>query len=841
MSTNREWPTVAVLLLCSMLTSWGALTAPVQGQTIDSSQLQALWDMQTSWGVTFDQWDTNGDCSIAYNISCNADGMVTWIDISGLDLGGPLPATIGDLAALSHLTLDRDGITGSIPSTIGQLTALTWFSMARNSLTGSFPKTFTNLVNLRDVSLYANQLSGPLPDFRLFRNLLQWGSSSNNLTGSISSHIGDCSGLIALYLQDNHLSGSIPDSITNLRGLTHVDLSYNSLSGSIPSNIGTLSWLTSLSLHKNRIGGIVPDSITTMLALSHLDLSYNQLSGTLPANIGNLQKLVDLYVGNTDMQGSLPETLATMTNLKTLSYDGLLMSCPTGACTVDAVNTTLFCSDCSVFCSSCGATPAQPSSPVPASPPPAPPSSPSPPAPSPSPPSAEGGGGVSTGVVVGVVVGAVVLLLGVVLVAVCLYQRKRKARAAADQAAAAGISGGGQCQRYPLADVQRATNNWAEANRIGSGGAMRCTTQLVCSGSGDVFRVVLQDDPSVVGAVKRATVITSDFRWEINEMASKHHPNLMPFPPPPPLLPVPSPSPPFPSPQINEMASKHHPNLVRLLGYCIEVDKAAESTEQILIYEFMDNGDLERWIGPGVEKPLTLRQRFDVLIGVAQGLQYLHSFNIVHRDIKPANILLDKKMQTKIADFGLVRMGEGTAVGHTRVMGTPGYVDPAYFKSQKATPAADVHSFGVVMLTVITARKALDSLDDNQVNLKKWVEPFLEAGNADAIKDPRLDAPSDVVLKLACFALSCTATPVATRPSMARILSDLIAMKEEFLGADVDPVLVNIDSDLADRKGSNFSQEIRRAQEVASEREGVSGLSIGMVSIGEMDSSDSGV
>ncbi|CAI5458709.1 unnamed protein product [Closterium sp. Yama58-4] len=281
------------------------------------------------------------------------------------------------------------------------------------------------------------------------------------------------------------------------------------------------------------------------------------------------------------------------------------------------------------------------------------------------------------------------------------------------------------------------------------------------------------------------------------------------------------------------MASKHHPNLVRLLGYCIEVDKAADSTEQILIYEFMDNGDLERWIGPGVEKPLTLRQRFDVLIGVAQGLQYLHSFNIVHRDIKPANILLDKKMQAKIADFGLVRMGEGTAVGHTRVMGTPGYVDPAYFKSQKATPAADVHSFGVVMLTVITARKALDSLDDNQINLKKW------AGDAAAIKDPRLDAPSDVILKLARFALSCTTTPVATRPSMARILSDLIAMKEEFLGADVDPVLVNIDSELSDRNASSLSQEIRRAYEAASEREEVSGLSIGMVSIGEMGSSDS--
>ncbi|CAI5482257.1 unnamed protein product [Closterium sp. Yama58-4] len=286
------------------------------------------------------------------------------------------------------------------------------------------------------------------------------------------------------------------------------------------------------------------------------------------------------------------------------------------------------------------------------------------------------------------------------------------------------------------------------------------------------------------------------------------------------------------------MATKHHPNLVRLLGYCIDVDVAAERTEQIVIYEFMENGDLEQWIGPGVPTPLTLRQRIDVLIGVAQGLQYLHSFNIVHRDIKPANILLDKKMQAKVADFGLVRLGEGTTVVATRVMGTPGYVDPAYFKSQKATPMADVHSFGVVMLTMITARKALECLDEGQINLKQWVQPLLAENNAQAIKDPRLDAPNDLILKLARFALSCTATPVATRPSMARILSDLTAMKEEFLGPDPDPLVVRIDSDLENRRGPSFTQEIRRANAVASEREG---SSAGMGSIGEMESVDSGV
>ncbi|CAI5963776.1 unnamed protein product [Closterium sp. NIES-65] len=539
-------------------------------------------------------------------------------------------------------------------------------------------------------------------------------------------------------------------------------------------------------------------------------LQNNRIGGTIPDSITNIVELMYLYVDYTDMQGSLPETLATMTTIEVLRYDGQLMSCPTGPCTVVAVNTTLFCTDCSAFCSSCSATIAPPSSPAPVSPPPAPPSSPSPPAPSPSPPSAEGGGGVSTGVVVGVVVGAVVLLLGVVLVAVYLYRRRSKAREAANQGEAERKVGQGGAER-------KVRQGGAE-RKVRQGGAERKRQQQRAYHGWRVINPAAFND----SLPHPATHLPSSKQQQRRGYQGAGSASVIPWrtcsgrpttgPRPTalaaaalssPLSPTHlSPSRPtsfFSPPQINEMASKHHPNLVRLLGYCIDVDKAAESTEQILMYEFMDNGDLERWIGPGVEMPLTLRQRFHVLIGVAQGLQYLHSFNIVHRDIKPANILLDKKMQ----------------------VGTWG--------------------FGVVMLTVITARKALDSLDDNQVNLKKWVEPLLEAGDADTIKDPRLDAPNDVILKLARFALSCTATPVATRPSMARILSDLIAMKEEFLGADVDPVLVNIDSDLADRKASNFSQEIRRAHEVASEREGVSGLSIGMVSIGEMDSSDNGV
>ncbi|GJP51623.1 hypothetical protein CLOM_g10773 [Closterium sp. NIES-68] len=130
-------------------------------------------------------------------------------------------------------------------------------------------------------------------------------------------------------------------------------------------------------------------------------------------------------------------------------------------------------------------------------------------------------------------------------------------------------------------------------------------------------------------------------------------------------------------------------------------------------------------LGQAAPTHLSLLQRLEILIGVAKELHYLHDSGIVHRDIKPANILLDTKMQAKIADFGLVKLIGGTSKGisiiATQVMGIPCYVDPAFYKSHQATTAADVYRFGVVMLVVITARKALHVGKEIQISLKQWV------------------------------------------------------------------------------------------------------------------------
>ncbi|CAI5490616.1 unnamed protein product [Closterium sp. Naga37s-1] len=334
------------------------------------------------------------------------------------------------------------------------------------------------------------------------------------------------------------------------------------------------------------------------------------------------------------------------------------------------------------------------------------------------------------------------------------------------------------CREYSLAELTKATGEWAEGNRIGRGAF------------GDVYKGVSPHDGNQAWAVKRARLLTNDFQTEVKEMASKSHPHL-----------------------------------VRLLGYCIDFDPSTRTMEQLLVYELMPNGDLDGWIGPRVSNSLSLKQRIDILIGVAKGLQYLHDFGIVHRDIKPANILLGAKMEAKVADFGLVKLLGGTTISTseqaTRVMGTPVYVDPEYCRSRKAYPTADVHSFGVVMLVLITGREPALGTGENVINIKQWVAPLVGSGAVAEFKDPHLEAPDDVVLRLARLALSCTSLPAASRPSMLLVLAELVRLKQEMLGLRVGTAVSGIDTEIG---GSDASPDLT-AEMARVMREAVNGSS----------------
>lgn len=168
--------------------------------------------------------------------------------------------------------------------------------------------------------------------------------------------------------------------------------------------------------------------------------------------------------------------------------------------------------------------------------------------------------------------------------------------------------------------------------------------------------------------------------------------------------------------EMETLGKLRHRNIVKILGYCVS------GADRILIYEFMERGNLDRWLHDssstdfdgmddtsGYRLPLSWKTRNKIVKGVANGLAYLHGLDkpIIHRDIKASNVLLDKEYEAHIADFGLARSID-SACSHvsTQFAGTMGYMPPEYKEGfTVATVRADVFSFGILMLEVATGRR----------------------------------------------------------------------------------------------------------------------------------------
>jgi len=224
-----------------------------------------------------------------------------------------------------------------------------------------------------------------------------------------------------------------------------------------------------------------------------------------------------------------------------------------------------------------------------------------------------------------------------------------------------------------------------------------------------------------------------------------------------------------------------HRNLVRLLGCCIE------QGQQILVYEFMPNGTLaqhlQRERGPAA-MPWTVRLR--IAAETAKAIAYLHSEvdpPIYHRDVKSSNILLDHEYNSKVADFGLSRLGKAPLGDSSHIstapQGTPGYVDPQYHQNFHLSDRSDVYSFGVVLVEIITAMKAVDlTRPPSEVNLAQLAVDRIGRGRVDDIVDPYLDPHRDAwtlssIHKVAELAFRCLAFHSEMRPSMAEVADEL--------------------------------------------------------------------
>jgi len=174
--------------------------------------------------------------------------------------------------------------------------------------------------------------------------------------------------------------------------------------------------------------------------------------------------------------------------------------------------------------------------------------------------------------------------------------------------------------------------------------------------------------------------------------------------------------------ELNTISRLHHRNLVALLGFCVEDD------DLFLVYEFMARGSLDQLLhARNLENAPVMdwKARMRCAAEVAQGLEYLHSHaepSLVHRDVKSGNILFDEEMQAKIADFGLSKplpSGHQPTVS-TRMRGTHGYVDPVYLMNGVPRDKNDVYSYGVVLLELITGRRAIQQ----GVSLVMWCKDY---------------------------------------------------------------------------------------------------------------------
>ncbi|XP_062110144.1 cysteine-rich receptor-like protein kinase 43 [Humulus lupulus] len=220
------------------------------------------------------------------------------------------------------------------------------------------------------------------------------------------------------------------------------------------------------------------------------------------------------------------------------------------------------------------------------------------------------------------------------------------------------------------------------------------------------------------------------------------------------------------------LARVQHRNVVNLLGYC------THGEEKLLVYEYVSNESLDKLLFKSKKREeLDWKRRYEIICGVARGLLYLHedSHNcIIHRDIKASNILLDEKWIPKIADFGMARLfPEDQTHVNTRVAGTNGYMAPEYVMHGHLSVKADVFSFGVLVLELITGhRNSSFDLNVDAQNLLDWAYKLYKKGKSLEILDPVL-APTAVeeqVTMCTQLGLLCTQGEPSLRPTMHRVV-----------------------------------------------------------------------
>ncbi|CAI0547164.1 unnamed protein product [Linum tenue] len=710
----------------------------------DMCQLTGLWYFDVRGNnLTGTIPDSIGNCTsfeildISYNmitgeIPYNVGFLqVATLSLQGNRLTGKIPEVIGLMQALAVLDLSENQLVGSIPPILGNLTYTGKLYLHGNKLTGPIPPELGNMSKLSYLQLNDNEFTGGIPpELGKLEQLFELNLANNKLEGPIPHNISYCTALNKFNVYGNRLNGTIPPGFRNLGSLTYLNLSLNNFKGKIPFELGRIVNLDTLDLSSNSFSGPIPASVGDLEHLLILNLSKNHLGGPLPAEFGNLRSILIIDASFNNVTGTIPIELGQLQNVASLilnnnSLNGQIPEQLSNCLSLTNLNFS--------YNNLSGIVPLLRNF-------------------SRFPANSYVGNPLLCGNWVGSICdpytvkskaiftmpAVVCIVLGVLallsVVALAIY--KSKQQNLLDDATNNSLQGPPKLvvlhmdmAFHTFDDILSYTENFNEKFIIG------------CGASGTVFKCVLKNSRPL--AIKRL-------------YNHKHPYNLREF-----------------QTELETIGSIRHRNIVSLHAY------ALSPSGNLLFYDYMENGSLYDLLH-GVSKKVKLDwdTRIKIAVGTAQGLAYLHhdcNPRIIHRDVKSSNILLDENFEAHLADFGVAKCIP-TAKSHasTLVLGTIGYIDPAYARTSRLNEKSDVYSFGIVLLELLTGKKAVDN-DSNLLQLimsKADDNTIMEAVDSE-VSVTCMDA--NHLRKTLQLALLCTKTNPSERPAMHEVVRVLVS------------------------------------------------------------------